>query len=62
MADATAGGLLPKRNVVSWRATPGELPTAGRGKSAVRAGRGTSPASRTQVATSAGSIISSVRD
>ena len=41
-------------------ATPPELPTAGRGKSAVRAGRGTSPATRTQVATSAGSIIRNV--
>ena len=41
-------------------ATPRELPTAGRGKSTVRAGRGTSPATRTQVATSAGSIIRDV--
>ena len=41
-------------------AAPRELPTAGRGKSAVGAGRGTSPAPRTQVAASAGAIITDV--
>ena len=41
-------------------AAPPELPTAGPGKSAVGAGRGTSPAPRTQVAASAGAIITDV--